>query len=89
MVVLFVVLGNSVTILILVETPLQSHSSVLQDQPDCRHNPYFSGNSFAILLHQEKTPASRGHNPYFSENSFAIERIWTRMEQTLWSQSLF
>ena len=39
---------------------------------DKGHNPYFSGNSFAILSGILHEPVEMGHNPYFSGNSFAI-----------------
>ena len=37
------------------------------------HNPYFTGNSFAIPRdHQKQYKTGIGHNPYFTGNSFAI-----------------
>ena len=48
-----------VTILVLVETPLQSNEEVFRRVRITRHNPCFSGNSFAIelelLIHRYKT----------------------------------
>jgi len=36
------------------------------------HNPYFTGNSFAMLqLNFDEFP-ELNHNPYFTGNSFAI-----------------
>ena len=40
---------EKVTILILVETPLQQKKSKLKNFNKMSHNPYFSGNSFATL----------------------------------------
>ena len=40
--------GEIVTILILLETPLQFQIFKSTDCQDCCHNPYFTGNSFAI-----------------------------------------
>ena len=36
-----------------------------------RHNPYFSGNSFATEIKNIEYVPDMGHNPYFSGNSFA------------------
>ena len=41
---------EKVTILILVETPLQYGLSKTVRSTETGHNPYFSGNSFAIKL---------------------------------------
>ena len=66
---------SQVTILILVETPLQPNKfDTFHGGMQC-HNPYFSGNSFATeviiaLINTFKV----GHNPYFSGNSFATRR---------------
>ena len=39
---------SSVTILILLETPLQSNMDILESEYSYCHNPYFTGNSFAM-----------------------------------------
>ena len=66
-----------VTILILLETPLQCHSNTQSMRKRLSHNPYFTGNSFAIKDGVFITRGQCGHNPYFTGNSFAIEpRIW-------------
>ena len=36
------------------------------------HNPYFSGNFFAIGRAPDGYPSQCSHNPYFSGNFFAI-----------------
>ena len=46
-----------VTILVLVETPLQLQSEIDKKEREKRHNPCFSGNSFATKL-----PISCGRN---------------------------
>ena len=52
------------------------------------HNPYFSGNSFAIQ-EERKNKNISSHNPYFSGNSFAIA-LWLFMDlRPDKSQSLF
>ena len=37
------------------------------------HNPYFSGNFFAIQLSKMSKTELVSHNPYFSGNFFAIK----------------
>ena len=39
------------------------------------HNPYFTGNSFAINLGIHTSKNKKGHNPYFTGNSFAIWQL--------------
>ena len=53
------------------------------------HNPYFSGNSFAIEATKFGLIDLMSHNPYFSGNSFAME---SKLKEALlpeMSQSLF
>ena len=64
--------GNTVTILILLETPLQSNSGADLRFFEISHNPYFTGNSFAIQGFQYNSKGLSCHNPYFTGNSFAI-----------------
>ena len=58
------------------------------------HNPYFTGNSFAILLTTIKTKDYQCHNPYFTGNSFAILTstkigIFSSSSQSLFYWKLF
>ena len=53
------------------------------------HNPYFSGNSFAIKTPLLTNSYKTSHNPYFSGNSFAILKNVDVYNKRLRSQSLF
>ena len=63
---------HPVTILILVETSLQFNYIADHVKFNGSHNPYFSGNLFAMSEKRFTTPIDSSHNPYFSGNLFAI-----------------
>ena len=51
-----------------------------------RHNPCFTGNSFAISVRKDVKQIRTSHNPCFTGNSFAIE-IFTRIKKVLKSHN--
>ena len=64
---------DGVTILILLETPLQFNYKYKEVIIMKGHNPYFTGNSFAISTQKPLNKMKECHNPYFTGNSFAIK----------------
>ena len=62
---------GKVTILVLVETPLQHDNKVCTKTFKNGHNPCFSGNSFATPKGKSTRQELKSHNPCFSGNSFA------------------
>ena len=69
-----------VTILVLVETPLQCSYFDIIEVSESGHNPCFSGNSFAIKYGQNSGQTWMSHNPCFSGNSFAIENYQAHIQ---------
>ena len=71
------------------ETLLQHNMKTYNRVLENRHNPCFSGNSFATkeeLLMKRKL---NSHNPCFSGNSFATHGLLVYLCDELESQSLF
>ena len=63
-----------VTILILLETTLQSDFEAILQLSDEGHNPYFTGNHFATeQIDSQVVKCYIGHNPYFTGNHFATK----------------
>ena len=80
---------NTVTILVLVEKPLQYVKCQTKCIISLSHNPCFSGKTFAISRTKRLNMPLKGHNPCFSGKTFAINVSYACFLEFKKSQSLF